>query len=74
MLSARIAVRYLAIRANGGHFEKPLVTAEQAVKSIPSGATILLGGFGLCGTPEKSILALARSHARGLHIVSNDAG
>lgn len=67
-------VRHLAIRTNGGRFCKPLVTAEAVAKAIPPGAKILLGGFGLCGIPEKSIGALAARRVNGLHLISNDAG
>src|SRR5882672_11621464 len=53
---------------------KVLPSAEAAVAPIRDGATIMMGGFGLCGIPENLIKAL---HARGtkdLTIVSNNAG
>ena len=53
---------------------KVLASADAAVALIPDGATILMGGFGLCGIPENLIAAL---HARGtkdLTVISNNAG
>ena len=48
--------------------------ADEAVKDIPSGATLLLGGFGLCGIPENCIAALVRSGVDNLTCISNNAG
>lgn len=48
--------------------------AEDAVKDIPDGCTLLVGGFGLCGIPENLISALKVSKPNGLTIVSNNAG
>src|SRR5881628_2520474 len=53
---------------------KVVATADVAVAMIPDGASIMMGGFGLCGIPENLIKAL---HARGtkdLTVVSNNAG
>ena len=44
---------------------KVLPSAEAAVALVPDGASILMGGFGLCGIPENLIQAL---HARGTAI------
>jgi 3-oxoacid CoA-transferase subunit A len=53
-------------------------TAEAAVADIPSGSTLMLGGFGLCGIPENLIHALVAENARrglnGLHTISNNMG
>lgn len=49
-------------------------SADAAVADIPSGATIMLGGFGLCGIPENLIAALVRRGVTGLHTVSNNMG
>lgn len=53
---------------------KVIVSADDAVKDIPDGATIMLGGFGLCGIPENSIAALVRKGVKGLTCISNNAG
>ena len=49
-------------------------SAREAVADIPSGATILAGGFGLCGIPENSIRALAELGVKDLTFVSNNCG
>ena len=51
-----------------------MATADEAVAVIPDGATIMMGGFGLCGIPEHLIAALHRRGTRDLTIVSNNAG
>lgn len=48
--------------------------AEAAIHDIADGATIMLGGFGLCGIPECSIAALVRKEVRNLTCISNNAG
>jgi 3-oxoacid CoA-transferase subunit A len=53
---------------------KVLASAEAAVALVPDGATILMGGFGLCGIPENLIQALRVRGTRDLTIVSNNAG
>jgi 3-oxoacid CoA-transferase subunit A len=53
---------------------KVLASAEEAVARIPDGATILMGGFGLCGIPETLIAALRARGTTGLTIISNNAG
>jgi 3-oxoacid CoA-transferase subunit A len=53
---------------------KVLATAQEAVALVPDGATIMMGGFGLCGIPENLIAALRRHGARNLTIISNNAG
>jgi len=51
-----------------------LERVDDAVARIPDGASILLGGFGLCGIPENLIKALARRGTRDLTVISNNAG
>src|SRR6478735_6179606 len=53
---------------------KVVGTAEEAVLDIFDGATIMLGGFGLCGIPEYLIDALVRRGVKGLHTISNNMG
>lgn len=48
--------------------------AIAALKDVPDDATLVVGGFGLCGIPEESILALRLVNPTGLTIVSNNAG
>jgi len=53
---------------------KVVDSADEAVKDVPSGATLIVGGFGLCGIPENLIAALVRRGITGLTCVSNNAG
>jgi 3-oxoacid CoA-transferase subunit A len=53
---------------------KVLSNADEAIRDIPDHATIMLGGFGLCGIPENSIAALVRLGIKGLTCISNNAG
>ncbi|MBI3050395.1 MAG: CoA transferase subunit A [Acidobacteria bacterium] len=53
---------------------KVLSGAEEAVAAIPDGASIMIGGFGLCGIPENLIRALHARGARRLTVISNNAG
>ncbi len=54
--------------------DKVLKDAGAAVALIPDGATILMGGFGLCGIPENLIRALHAKGTRNLTVISNNAG
>jgi len=53
---------------------KVVKSALEAVRDIPSGATVLAGGFGLCGIPEKCIAALRELGVKDLVVVSNNCG
>ncbi len=53
---------------------KVLASAAEAVALIPDGATILMGGFGLCGIPENLIAALRARGTQDLTVISNNAG
>lgn len=54
--------------------EKVFATAEEALFDVTDGATIMLGGFGLCGIPENSIEALRQKQVKNLTCISNNAG
>ncbi|MBM9503424.1 CoA transferase subunit A [Actinacidiphila acididurans] len=54
--------------------DKVVASADHAVADIPDGATLAVGGFGLCGIPSTLIAALVRSGAGGLQVVSNNCG
>jgi len=53
---------------------KVFESADAALHDVPEGATVMLGGFGLCGIPENSIAALVRRGVGGLHTISNNMG
>ena len=64
-----LAGRKARLRVN-----KIVANADEAVRDIPDGATIMLGGFGLCGIPEQLIAALVRKGVKGLRTISNNMG
>jgi 3-oxoacid CoA-transferase subunit A len=53
---------------------KVVANAEEALKGIEDGMTIMMGGFGLCGIPENSITALIKKGTKNLTCISNNAG
>lgn len=53
---------------------KTVANAEEAIKDIPSGSVLMLGGFGLSGIPENCISALLKKDIDGLTCISNNAG
>ena len=53
---------------------KVVASADAAVAEIPDGATVMSGGFGLCGNPENLIAALARKGVKNLTLISNNCG
>jgi 3-oxoacid CoA-transferase subunit A len=53
---------------------KVIASAQEATVDVPDGATVMLGGFGLCGIPENLIAALVRKGVKGLHTISNNMG
>ena len=54
--------------------DKRIASADTAIEMLTDGATILMGGFGLCGIPENLIAAVRRKGAKNLTVVSNNAG
>jgi 3-oxoacid CoA-transferase subunit A len=54
--------------------DKRVANADAAIAGVQDGATILLGGFGLCGIPENLIAALCRRGTKNLTLASNNAG
>ncbi len=53
---------------------KVAASADEAVRDVFDGATLVVGGFGLCGIPENLIGALVRHGAKNLTVVSNNCG
>src|SRR6266851_2222790 len=54
--------------------DKRIASADAAIARLTDGATILVGGFGLCGVPEHLIDAVRRKGTKNLTIASNNAG
>ncbi len=53
---------------------KVVASADEAVRDVFDGATIMVGGFGLCGIPENLIRALAKKGTKNLTTISNNVG
>lgn len=53
---------------------KVVANADEAVRDVFDGASIMIGGFGLCGNPENLIRALVRKGTKNLTTISNNAG
>ena len=54
--------------------DKVVASADEAVRDVQEGATLVVGGFGLCGIPENLIAALVRGGVGKLTVVSNNCG
>ncbi|MHB8410486.1 MAG: CoA transferase subunit A [Candidatus Acidiferrales bacterium] len=54
--------------------DKRVANADAAVERVNDGATILVGGFGMCGVPENLLRALRKKGTKNLTLVSNNAG
>lgn len=55
-------------------FNKVYQSADEALRGIEDGMTLMLGGFGLCGIPENAIAALVKKGTTNLTCISNNAG
>lgn len=53
---------------------KVLANADEAIKDVSDGLTLMIGGFGLCGIPENCIKALIKKGVKDLTCISNNAG
>jgi 3-oxoacid CoA-transferase subunit A len=53
---------------------KVIANADEATRDIQDGATLMVGGFGLCGVPEDLIESLVRKGVKNLTTISNNAG
>src|SRR5438132_1908975 len=53
---------------------KVVASADEAIRDVFDGASIMVGGFGLCGIPENLIQALRRKNVKNLTTISNNAG
>lgn len=65
---------FLYLMERKGNKMSKLITCEEAVKKVKSGSRIMVGGFGLVGSPLSLIAALAKAEVRDLEIVSNNLG
>jgi 3-oxoacid CoA-transferase A subunit len=54
--------------------DKRVANADVAIERVSDGATILVGGFGMCGVPEHLLRALKKRGTKNLTLVSNNAG
>ena len=53
---------------------KVVASADEAIQDVFDGATIMIGGFGLCGIPENLVRALVRKGVKNLTTISNNVG
>ncbi|MCU1297586.1 MAG: 3-oxoacid CoA-transferase, subunit [Acidobacteriaceae bacterium] len=53
---------------------KAVANADEAIRDLFDGATLMVGGFGLCGIPENLIRALVRKGTKNLKTISNNVG
>lgn len=71
---ASLGLEYVAEIEGYSKMDKVVSSPAEAVRDIGDGASIAVGGFGLCGIPESLIEAVYAKGATGLHTVSNNCG
>lgn len=59
---------------SGTLFARLVANANEAIKDIPDGSRLMVGGFGLCGIPENSLKAIAAANKKELTVISNNGG
>jgi 3-oxoacid CoA-transferase subunit A len=64
----------LQLGVESDQMNKIFATADEAIHDVREGATIMVGGFGLCGIPENLIRALVRKGVKNLTTISNNVG
>jgi 3-oxoacid CoA-transferase subunit A len=62
------------VRGYNRTMDKTVASADEAVADLFDGATLMAGGFGLCGIPENLIAAIRRKGTKNLAIISNNCG
>lgn len=72
--SARWLPALEGLRRSFSSSSKVVGSAQEAIKDLSDGATVCVGGFGLCGIPENLIAALQQQGTKDLTAVSNNAG
>jgi 3-oxoacid CoA-transferase subunit A len=53
---------------------KVVASADEAIRDVADGSSIMIGGFGLCGIPENLVRALVRKGSKNLRTISNNVG
>jgi len=56
------------------NMNKVVKSADEAIHDVADGMTLMFGGFGMCGLPEKCIAALVKKGVKDLTCISNNAG
>jgi 3-oxoacid CoA-transferase subunit A len=70
----KIPKSWLNLPSTNYNMNKVVRNADEAIRDIADNMTLMLGGFGLCGLPEKCIAALVKKGVKNLTCISNNAG